>query len=219
MVNPLDFIPIAENTGLIHPIGDWVFRHSAKSVERWRRTFDPDFQVTVNLSPLQFKLETGLFTKKWKKCLHELRLSGQSIIVEITEGLLLNADDEVTDKLLWLRDSGIQVAIDDFGTGYSSLSYLKKFDIDYLKIDKSFVHNLEIDDNNIALSEAIIMMAHKLGLDVIAEGVETEHQKQMLFDAGCDYAQGYLYSRPVPVNAFEALLRQQADAHPHSGAK
>ncbi len=219
MVNPLDFIPIAENTGLIHPIGDWVFRQSAENIERWRRAFDPSFQVTINLSPLQFKLETGLFKKKWQKCLHELGLAGQSIIVEITEGLLLNADDEVTDKLLWLRDSGIQVAIDDFGTGYSSLSYLKKFDIDYLKIDKSFVHNLEIDDNNIALSEAIIMMAHKLGLDVIAEGVETEHQRQMLFDAECDYAQGYLYSRPVPVDAFEALLQQQADAHPHSDAK
>ena len=133
--------------------------------------------------------------------------------------LLLNADDEVTDKLLWLRDSGIQVAIDDFGTGYSSLSYLKKFDIDYLKIDRSFVHNLEIDDNNIALSEAIIMMAHKLGLHVIAEGVETAHQKQMLVDAGCDYAQGFLYSRPVPADAFEALLRQQADTQPQKDAK
>ena len=89
-----------------------------------------------------------------------------------------------------LRDSGIQVAIDDFGTGFSSLSYLKKFDIDYLKIDKSFVHNLDIDKNNIALSEAIIVMAHKLGLKVIAEGVETEMQKQMLIDAGCDFSQG-----------------------------
>jgi EAL domain-containing protein (putative c-di-GMP-specific phosphodiesterase class I) len=131
------------------------------------------------------------------------------MIVEITEGLLLNADDEVIDKLLWLRDNGLQVAIDDFGTGYSSLSYLKKFDIDYLKIDKSFVHNLETDKDNIALSEAIIMMAHKLELNVIAEGVETEQQKQMLIDAGCDYVQGYLYSRPVPVDEFEALLKQQ----------
>ena len=219
MVNPLDFIAIAENTGLIHPVGDWVVRQSAESVKRWSSLLDHDFQVSVNISPVQFKLETKLFTKKWQKWLHEPGLNGHNIIIEITEGLLLNADDEVTDKLLWLRDSGIQVAIDDFGTGYSSLAYLKKFDIDYLKIDRSFVHNLEIDDNNIALSEAIIMMAHKLGLQVIAEGVETAHQKQMLVDAGCDYAQGFLYSRPVTAYAFEALLRQQADAQPKKGAK
>ena len=196
MVNPLDFIPIAENTGMIHAIGDWVFMESVRIAKHWNSTYDNNFQITVNISPVQFKLETKLFTKKWQKRLHESQLSGQNVIIEITEGLLLNADDEVVDKLLWLRDTGIQVAIDDFGTGYSSLSYLKKFDIDYLKIDKSFVHNLEIDNHNIALSEAIIMMAHKLGLKVIAEGVETEHQKQMLIDAGCDYAQGYLYSRP-----------------------
>ena len=170
---------------------------------------DSDFQITVNISPVQFKLDTKLFTKKWHKYLHEMEMTEKNIIVEITEGLLLNADEDVTDKLLWLRDNGIQVAIDDFGTGYSSLSYLQKFDIDYLKIDRSFVHNMEIDTNNVALSEAIIMMAHKLGLKVIAEGVETEHQKQMLIDAGCDYAQGYLYARPIPIGEFEALIQTQ----------
>ena len=209
MVNPLDFIPLAELTGLIHKTGDWVFRESAQKARQWSNSYDRSFQITINISPVQFKTESKLFTKTWQQCLQELKLSGQNIIVEITEGLLLNADDEVIDKLLWLRDTGIQVAIDDFGTGYSSLSYLKKFDIDYLKIDKSFVHNLEIDNNNIALSEAIIMMAHKLGLKVIAEGVETEQQKQMLIDADCDYAQGYLYARPVPADEFEALLQHQ----------
>jgi len=161
---------------------------------------------------VQFKIDSRLFTKEWQDCLHETGLSGQNIIVEITEGLLLNADDEVIDKLLWLRDTGIQVAIDDFGTGYSSLSYLNKFDIDYLKIDKSFIHNLETDKNNIALSEAIIMMPHKLGLKVIAEGVETVQQKHMLIDAGCDYAQGHVYSKPVPADEFEALLQNQQPA-------
>ena len=213
MVNPLDFIPLAELTGLIHKTGDWVFRESAKKARQWSNSYDSSFQITINISPVQFKTESQLFTKAWQQCLQELKLSGQNVIVEITEGLLLNADDEVIDKLLWLRDTGIQVAIDDFGTGYSSLSYLKKFDIDYLKIDKSFVHNLEIDNNNIALSEAIIMMAHKLGLKVIAEGVETEQQKQMLIDADCDYAQGYLYSRPVPADEFEALLQHQLPDH------
>ncbi len=129
--------------------------------------------------------------------MQNLGLPGESIVVEITEGLLLNAEADVTDELLRLGDAGIQVAIDDFGTGYSSLSYLKKFDIDYLKIDRSFVSNLETDANDMALSEAIIVMAHKLGLKVIAEGVETEAQRSLLTAAGCDYAQGNLFAKPV----------------------
>ena len=128
------------------------------------------------------------------------------MVVEITEGLLLNAESSVTNKLLAFRDAGIQVAIDDFGTGYSSLSYLKKFDIDYLKIDQAFVRNLSTDANDVALCEAIIVMAHKLGLKVIAEGVETEQQKNILAAAGCDYAQGYLFSKPVPPEELEQLL-------------
>lgn len=161
------------------------------------------------MSPIQFKVENSVFTKEWLDYLIELELSGRNIVVEITEGLLLNVEPEVIDKLLWLRDTGIQVAIDDFGTGYSSLSYLRKFDIDYLKIDKSFVRNLEKDNNDIALSEAIIVMAHKLGLKVIAEGVETKAQQKMLIDAGCDYAQGFLYSEAVPSSDFETLLLKQ----------
>ena len=208
-VNPYEFIPLAENTGLIHQLGDWAFKESAQNAAVWRKTFDNQFQVTINISPVQFRTERKSFTREWQIYLEALELSGENIIVEITEGLLLNVDDEVIQKLLWLRDTGIQVAIDDFGTGYSSLSYLKKFDIDYLKIDRSFVHNLNIDDNNIALSEAIIVMAHKLGLKVIAEGVETEQQKKMLIDAGCDYAQGYLFSRPLPPDELEAILHKQ----------
>ena len=219
MVPPLEFIPLAENTSLIHAIGDWVFRQSVGHAKDWSGEYNDSFQITVNISPMQFKLDTQLFTRKWQKFLQDLGLPGQNLIVEITESMLLNADDEVVDKLLWMRDTGIQVAIDDFGTGYSSLSYLRKFDIDYLKIDKSFIHNLEADRNNIILSEAIIMMAHKLGLKVIAEGVETKHQKHMLIEAGCDYAQGYLFSRPVPVGEFETLLEHQPlSAHGGAGA-
>jgi EAL domain-containing protein (putative c-di-GMP-specific phosphodiesterase class I) len=138
--------------------------------------------------------------------LQELGLPGKNMVVEITEGLLLHAESDVTNKLLAFRDAGIQVAIDDFGTGYSSLSYLKKFDIDYLKIDQTFVRNLSTDENDVALCEAIIVMAHKLGLKVIAEGVETEQQRSILAAAGCDYAQGYLFSKPVPPEALEQLL-------------
>jgi EAL domain-containing protein (putative c-di-GMP-specific phosphodiesterase class I) len=139
----------------------------------------------------------------------ELSLPGQSFVVEITEGLLLDANVNVTDKLLQLRDAGVQVALDDFGTGYSSLSYLKKFDIDYLKIDRSFTRNLAPESSDMALSEAIIVMAHKLDLRVIAEGVETQEQANLLREAGCDYGQGYLFARPMPGEAFDQLLREQ----------
>jgi diguanylate cyclase (GGDEF)-like protein/PAS domain S-box-containing protein len=209
MVSPLEFIPLAEDTGLINQIGDWVFKESSRRANQWSEQLAGEFQISVNMSPIQFKIENSVFTKEWLDFLQEFDLSGKNIVVEITEGLLLNVEPEVIDKLLWLRDTGIQVAIDDFGTGYSSLSYLRKFDIDYLKIDKSFVRNLEKDNNDIALSEAIIVMAHKLGLKVIAEGVETEAQKKMLIDAGCDYAQGFLYSEAVPSSKFESLLFNQ----------
>ena len=205
-ISPLEFIPLAEESGLIHKIGDWVFRQSAEKAKYWSERFSEDFQVSVNLSPVQFKLDNHLFISEWEDYLHKIKLSGSNVAVEITEGLLLDAESWVFDKLLWLRDAGIQVAIDDFGTGYSSLSYLKKFDIDYLKIDKSFVNNLENNNNDITLCDAIILMAHTLGLTVIAEGVETHEQKNILTAAGCDFAQGYLFSRPVPADEFEELL-------------
>ena len=209
LISPLEFIPLAEETGLIDKIGDWVFRQSTEKAKHWSNQFSNKFQVSVNLSPIQFKLDNRLFISAWKKYLQEAGLSGQNVVVEITEGLLLNAEPGIIDKLHWLRDAGIQVAIDDFGTGYSSLSYLKLFDIDYLKIDKSFVNNLENNANDITLCDAIILMAHTLGLKVIAEGVETVEQKKILTDAGCDFAQGYLFSRPVPADEFEEILNSE----------
>ncbi|HYD33199.1 MAG TPA: EAL domain-containing protein, partial [Methylophilaceae bacterium] len=126
------------------------------------------------------------------------------------------ATANVTDQLLKFRDAGVQVAIDDFGTGYSSLSYLNKLDIDYLKIDQSFTRNLKAGSSDMALSEAIIVMAHKLGLMVIAEGVETAEQRDLLRQAGCDYAQGYLFSRPVPATSFEQWLNETHGGVDHS---
>ncbi|MCR4304375.1 MAG: EAL domain-containing protein [Gallionella sp.] len=205
LVSPAQFIPLAEETGLIIEIGDWVFRESARQVKRWRALRDPKFQISVNMSPIQFR-SAGSPYKTWFIYLRELDLPGQSMNIEITEGLLLDAGPSITDKLLEFRDAGIQVAIDDFGTGYSSLAYLKRLSIDYLKIDQSFVRDLASDPDDMALSEAIIVMAHKLGLKVIAEGVETEEQRKLLADAGCDYAQGNLFSRPVPADEFEKLL-------------
>ncbi|MWU43884.1 EAL domain-containing protein, partial [Escherichia coli] len=126
-----------------------------------------------------------------------------SVMVEITEGLLLQAESRTDETLLTLRSAGIGISIDDFGTGYSSLAYLKRFDIDYLKIDRSFVHNLSFDEDNQALCEAMVVLAHKLGLKVIAEGVETAEQRDFLKAVDCDFAQGFLYSTPVPPHEFE----------------
>lgn len=206
LVSPMDFIPLAEETGMINEIGDWVFMESARWTKRWVDMCGGDFQISVNKSPVQFMSEADIFEIVWFNYLRKLGLSGSNFVIEITEGLLLQGNDDVSNKLLSLRNAGVQVAIDDFGTGYSALSYLKKFHIDYLKIDKSFVSNIESDSNDMALCEAIIMMAHKLGLKVIAEGVETVGQLKLLSGFGCDYAQGYLFARPMPPEDFETLL-------------
>ena len=178
--------------------------------------FGITFQISVNKSPVQFRKDGGP-TRAWLRYLQELGLSGQSMVIEITEGLLMNVETNVTDKLLAFRDAGVQVSLDDFGTGYSSLSYLKKFDIDYLKIDKSFVANLDSDENNLTLCESIIVMAHKLGLRVVAEGVETTAQRDLLAHAGCDYAQGFLFSGPLAVEDFENFLQHWSETASGAG--
>ena len=204
MVSPMEFIPLAEETRLILEIGDWVFREAARWASLWTKRH-PDLEIGVNMSPLQFKSGAGSINA-WLEHLRQLGLSGRNVAIEITESLLLDADSEVTGRLNEFRNADIRVAIDDFGTGYSALSYLKKFHIDYLKIDRAFVRNLASDSSDMALSEAIIVMAHKLGLKVIAEGVETVEQRDLLLQAGCDYAQGYLFSKPIPPEEFEARL-------------
>ncbi len=204
LVSPVEFVPLAEETGLIIEIGDWVFKEAARYAKLWK-SCRPDLQISVNMSPLQFHSEMQ-HVQDWLEHLVVLGLSGRSVAIEITESLLLSAGTSVADKLQAFREAEIQVAIDDFGTGYSSLSYLNKYPIDYLKIDQVFVRNLVEDGNSRTLSEAIIAMAHKLGLKVIAEGIETPEQRRFLKAAGCDYGQGYLYSQPVPAVEFEALL-------------
>ncbi|WP_394147549.1 EAL domain-containing protein [Shewanella atlantica] len=203
VVSPGEFIPVAEETGLIIEIGNWVFEQASKQSAMWRERFGVAIQISINKSPVQFRDEGESFVD-WIEQLKRLNLESNGICVEITEGLLLDASMGVSEKLLAYRDAGVQVSLDDFGTGYSSLAYLKKFDIDYLKIDQSFTRNLESDSNDATLCEAIIVMAHKLGMKVIAEGVETEYQQNILREAGCDYGQGYLFSKPVPVAQFES---------------
>jgi len=208
LINPVEFISTAEDTGMIASFGNWVFRHAARQVTVWREKFHSEFQISVNISPVQFKKD-GIDPMIWLDHLKSLDLPGQGIVVEITEGLLLDVNPKVTEQLLMLRDAGIEVALDDFGTGYSSLAYLKKFDIDYLKIDQGFVKNLTAGSDDLVLCQAIIAMAHKLGLKVIAEGVETRPQHELLANSGCDFAQGYLFSRPVSAHVLEALLRTE----------
>lgn len=213
LVTPAEFIPLAEETGMIIDIGNYVFRQATQQAKTWQNLFHKDFQISVNRSPIEFHDHFKRNKRHHIHYMHDLALSGKSIVFEITESTLLKSENtDVRELLLEFRDSGIQVALDDFGTGYSSLSYLKKFDIDYLKIDQSFIKNLNTDSNDAALCEAIIVMAHKLGLQVIAEGIETNEQRRILTDAGCDYAQGYLFSKPMPAAEFEKLLVSSANA-------
>lgn len=205
LISPAEFIPIAEDTGMIIEIGEWVFQQAADQVAKWCSEYNPGFQISVNKSPVQFHNNADNHND-WFEYLQYLGLPGACIAVEITEGLLLDALPIISEKLLAFRDAGMQISLDDFGTGYSSLSYLKKFDIDYLKIDRSFVSNISTNPTDRTLCEAIILMAHKLGMKVIAEGIETPEQQDFLLQAGCDYGQGYLFSRPIPAEKFELLL-------------
>ncbi|MGC4405109.1 sensor domain-containing protein [Methyloversatilis sp. MC4-4] len=206
-VSPTEFIPIAEETGLILPMGDWITRTAVGFARHLQQRLGDTVQISINHSPLQLRNRNGDYPGV-VELLRKLDAPGSLVAVEITEGMLVEADEPALDCLYAMRDAGVQVSLDDFGTGYSSLSYLKKFDIDYLKIDQSFVRGLSRDSSELALCEAMIVMAHKLGMQVIAEGVETIHQLELLRAAHCDYAQGYLFSRPLPAEHFEAWLRE-----------
>jgi diguanylate cyclase (GGDEF)-like protein/PAS domain S-box-containing protein len=205
---PDEFIPLAEETGLIHDIGKWVFTEAAFWSHRWSTQLGKPFQISVNKSPVQFFHSDADEPDHWSHYLAEHGFARNCLSIEITEGLLLNASTSVTERLEHYRKAGIQVALDDFGTGYSSMSYLKKLDIDYLKIDQSFVQDMPHDASSRTIAETMIVMAHRLGLKVVAEGIETEEEKQMLIAAGCDYGQGYLFSKALAPEEMERLLRK-----------
>ena len=205
LISPAEFIPVAEHTGTIIEIGEWVFRQAVEQVGKWRAGGHPRFQISVNKSASQFRDKDDNHGN-WSAYLKQIGLPGACILVEITEGLLLDVSLGVAEKLIAFRDNGIQVALDDFGTGYSSLSFLNKFHIDYLKIDQNFISNLTEHSADLILCEAIILMAHKLNMKVIAEGIETTAQRDLLLQAGCDYGQGFLFSKPVSAEEFEKLF-------------
>jgi diguanylate cyclase (GGDEF)-like protein/PAS domain S-box-containing protein len=204
-IEPAVFIPLAEESGLINDIGDWVFQQAAMTAKKWSTESETAIHICINKSPAQFLRQRSM--DSWVGYLKRIGLPGNSITVEITEGLLMNNSTAITDELLRYRDAGIMVAIDDFGTGYSSMAYLKKFHVDFLKIDQSFVHDIDCDHTHRTIAESIIVMAHKLGMKVIAEGVETEEQRSILAEAGCDYGQGFLFCKPVCLSELESMLR------------
>ncbi|MBS1207253.1 MAG: diguanylate cyclase [Proteobacteria bacterium] len=203
LISPDVFIPLAEDTGLIVPIGNWIANEAITQLAYWRQKYNPDLKMAINLSPVQLRSQQ-FEDIPWIRELQSKGLNGEAVTIEITEGLLLNSETRVNHNLKMIHQIGIQIAIDDFGTGYSSLAYLRKFNIDFLKIDRSFVEDLK--GVGFELCTAIIAMAHSLGLGVIAEGVETEEQEKLLIELECDYMQGYLYSKPLPADEIEKLL-------------
>ncbi|GBG12594.1 uncharacterized protein NMK_0125 [Novimethylophilus kurashikiensis] len=206
VIGPVGFIPVAEETRLISRIGDWVLQQAVIEAARLRETYDPEFQISVNKSPVQLEADNVEYSS-WLESLKVYGLQPNSIVIEITENLLVDTKESTRRKLLLFKDYGMEVALDDFGTGYSSLAYLKKFYINYIKIDRSFVNNLSPHSSDMVLCEAMIGMAHKLGLKVVAEGIETPEQAALLKAAGCDYGQGFLYAMPLRKEELEKFLQ------------
>jgi len=200
---PVEFIPIAEESGLIVPIGDWVLRTACKEATAWRKRVANPVHVSVNLSPVQF-LQGDLFNKV-ENALAEADLPAALLDLELTESTLVANPEEAIQTLKRMKEIGANVSIDDFGTGYSSLSYLTRFPLDSLKIDRAFVTNLP-DDDAVAVVRAIILMSKSLNFNIIAEGVETENQVGFLHALGCQVGQGYLFSKPIESEAFVKLL-------------
>ncbi len=204
LVSPEDFIPLAEETGLIIPIGAWALRTACKQHAGWKGTKGPHLRMAVNLSARQFR---GVhLVETVAEILEETRFDPQCLELEITETVAMQNLDHSIATMFRLKDMGVRLAVDDFGTGYSSLSYLKRFPIDLLKIDRSFVEGIPKDQDNAAITEAIICLAHSLKLGVVAEGVETQAQWEFLRDLDCDEAQGFLLSPPVPSDGLGAIL-------------
>ncbi|HYD94649.1 MAG TPA: EAL domain-containing protein [Noviherbaspirillum sp.] len=207
MVFPGDFIPIAEETGLIVPIGEWVLRQACMQKREWHRAgMFTDLKLAVNLSARQFKQQD--MVKMVSRVLAETGCRPEWLELEITESIIMENPEAAAETLHRLSAMGVRLAIDDFGTGYSSLSYLKRFPIDALKIDRSFVRDITTDADDAAIAKAVIALAHSLKLAVIAEGVETIEQLDFLREQKCDQMQGYFLSRPLPVDQFGAFLLQ-----------
>ncbi len=198
MVSPAKFIPLAEETGLIHPIGGQVLRQACSQAKAWQGHLPSGSHpfVSVNLSAAQLK-HPG-FVPEVARVIEETGVDPGALILEITESMLMEDAERSVETLCELKALGVRIAVDDFGTGYSSLAYLKRFPVDYLKVDRAFVDGLGREEGDTAIVRAVMGLARALGLEVVAEGIETVEQLDLLRDLGCDYGQGYYFARPLP---------------------
>ena len=206
MVGPAQFIPIAESTGLIVPLGEWVVREASKQCVAWRRQGLPPIPLAINVSAVQFRRSE--LVESIAEIIEETQIDPTWLGLEITESMIMDRVDPMMALLHRLHEIGIRLAIDDFGTGHSSLSYLRRFSVDTLKIDRSFVRNVENDADDATIAKAIISLGKSLNLRVIAEGVETERQLDFLREHGCEEAQGFFFSRPVSADDFAGWYRE-----------
>ena len=206
LVPPAKFIPAAEDCGLIVPIGEWVLREACRQNRLWQDAGHEPFAVAVNLSALQFR--RGDIVETIIDVLAETRLEPAWLELELTESILIQNVDYVLGVIKKLKKIGIRLSIDDFGTGYSSLTYLKRFAVDKLKVDQSFVRNMTVDPDDAAIVHSVIQLGHSLKLKIVAEGVETRDQAEYLLHEGCDQVQGYLYSHPVPADEITKFLKE-----------
>ena len=212
IVPPDSFISIAEETGLIIPIGQWILQEACRQASAWQRAGLPSINVSVNLSPIQFR-HAGL-VQSVAAALAQAELDPACLELELTESFVMHDAERINVAMQSLKALGVDIAVDDFGTGYSSLSYLKRFPVDRLKVDKSFVRDIDSDPDDAAIVRAIITLGHALGLKVVAEGVETRAHHDFLRQHGCDELQGYYFSRPIPALDMEALLRTAGATQP-----
>jgi len=196
MVSPAEFIPIAENSYLIVNIGNWVLMEVCQQIKKWQQTGLYLNHVAVNISPRQFRQED--FVQQVTKAINNAGIEAKYLMLELTEGIVIHDIKDTIAKMLQIKALGISISIDDFGTGYSSLAYLKQLPLSQLKIDQSFIRDINVDTSDEIIVEAIIALAHKLDLDVIAEGVETIDQLTFLENKGCVKYQGYYFCKPVP---------------------
>jgi EAL domain-containing protein (putative c-di-GMP-specific phosphodiesterase class I) len=206
IVNPSVFIPLAEDSGLIGPIGLWVIQGACEQLRRWHKSGYPDLRLAVNLSSRQREL--GLEVDYLRRVLRESNIKPEMLTLEITESLLLRDTEEAITWLSGFKKLGVNLSVDDFGTGYSSLSYLKRFPVDVLKIDRSFISELPEDVDDASLVKTIVAMADSLKLSLIAEGVETKDQADFLLKNGCRNLQGYYYARPMDAKDMSAWLQR-----------
>jgi EAL domain-containing protein (putative c-di-GMP-specific phosphodiesterase class I) len=215
LVSPIDFIPVAEEGGQILQIGQWVLRQACLDMRGWQERFpaDPPLFVTVNLAAKQFAQPNLI--EQVKESLETSNLDPNCLKLEITESVVMDDIEKGTAMLFQLRGLGVRLSIDDFGTGYSSLSYLHRFPIDTLKIDRSFVTRIVNDKENIEIVRTILMLAENLGMDVVAEGVETQEQMALLRQLSCQSGQGYFFSKPMRVHEAEKIIADTY-APPHA---